>query len=64
MSENKQAPNSRSYVSVSIHDLPLHCPMDHESNWNSHPRVYLPIEDEPNGKLICPYCGTLFELQK
>ncbi|NNF97475.1 MAG: zinc-finger domain-containing protein, partial [Halobacteria archaeon] len=22
-------------------DLPLHCPMDNTTLWNSHPRVYL-----------------------
>jgi uncharacterized Zn-finger protein len=28
--------------------------------WNSHPKVYLPIEAE--GVAKCPYCGAEFEL--
>jgi len=30
------------------------------SLWDSHPRVYLPIEAA--GKVKCPYCGTDFVL--
>jgi len=29
--------------------------------WNSHPRVYLPIET--TGEAKCPYCGAVFSLQ-
>ncbi|MBL38781.1 MAG: hypothetical protein CMP07_10285 [Xanthomonadales bacterium] len=29
--------------------------------WNSHPRVYLPIEK--TGRALCPYCGAQFELE-
>jgi uncharacterized Zn-finger protein len=28
--------------------------------WNSHPRVYLPVEEERSCK--CPYCGAQFVL--
>jgi len=42
-------------------DLPLHCPMPNMSLWNSHPRVYLPIED--NGEATCPYCGAVYVLK-
>ena len=28
--------------------------------WNSHPKVYLPIED--TGEAKCPYCGASYEL--
>ncbi|MBM37933.1 MAG: hypothetical protein CMO97_02555 [Woeseia sp.] len=28
--------------------------------WNSHPKIYLPIE--ATGKAKCPYCGALYEL--
>ena len=42
-------------------DLPLHCPLPEMSLWNSHPRVYLPIEE--SGKAKCPYCGTEFTLK-
>ena len=42
-------------------DLPLHCPMPNMSLWNSHPRVYLPIED--SGEATCPYCGAVYVLK-
>lgn len=42
-------------------DLPLSCPMPDQQLWNSHPRVYLPIE--ATGKAMCPYCGARYELQ-
>lgn len=29
--------------------------------WNSHPKVYLPIEDQ-GGKAMCPYCSADFVL--
>jgi len=28
--------------------------------WNSHPKVYLPIE--ATGRAKCPYCGASYEL--
>jgi uncharacterized Zn-finger protein len=28
-----------------------------------HPRVYLPIEDEPNHEATCPYCGARYRLK-
>ena len=28
-----------------VEDLPLSCPMPEQKLWNSHPRVYLPIEE-------------------
>jgi uncharacterized Zn-finger protein len=34
--------------------------MDSMSLWNSHPRVYLPIED--GGIAKCPYCGADYVL--
>jgi len=42
-------------------DLPLHCPMPNMSLWNSHPRVFLPIED--SGEATCPYCGAVYILK-
>jgi hypothetical protein len=30
--------------------------------WNSHPRVYLPIEE--TGWAKCPYCAAEFTLQR
>ncbi|HEX9875081.1 MAG TPA: zinc-finger domain-containing protein [Gammaproteobacteria bacterium] len=40
--------------------LPLHCPLPGSYLWNSHPKVYLPIEQ--TGEAKCPYCGANYEL--
>ncbi len=48
--------NAQNRYEVTRADLPLHCPLDSMTLWNSHPRVYLPIED--SGKAKCPYCGA------
>lgn len=53
--------NAKNLYEVSQADLPLHCPMDGMTLWNSHPRVYLPIEE--TGKAKCPYCGADFLLK-
>ena len=45
-------------MSVSEGMLPLHCPQPGTTLWNSHPRVFIPVED--NGHARCPYCGTEF----
>ena len=37
-------PNAQNRYEVTAADLPLSCPMPSMSLWNSHPRVYLPIE--------------------
>lgn len=42
-------------------DLPLSCPMPSMALWNSHPRVYLPIEK--TGQERCPYCGAIYILK-
>ncbi|MDX1347260.1 MAG: zinc-finger domain-containing protein [Thiomicrorhabdus chilensis] len=52
--------NSKSYYEVTYADLPLHCPTPDMSVWNSHPRVFLPIEE--TGKAKCPYCGAEYVL--
>lgn len=53
-------PNAQNCYKVTRADLPLHCPMDSMSLWNSHPRVYLPIE--ATGKARCPYCSADYVL--
>ena len=55
-------PNARNHYEVTGSDLPLHCPLDGMSLWNSHPRVFLPIEE--TGKAKCPYCGAEYELRQ
>ena len=49
---------------VTRKDLPLSCPLPGDEVWNMHPRVYLPIDEEPSGELTCPYCGARYRLQK
>lgn len=61
-SQGLQTPNAQHRYEVGQGDLPLHCPLDSMSLWNSHPKVYLPIED--TGKAVCPYCGSEFVLKK
>jgi uncharacterized Zn-finger protein len=56
-----QANASRVYE-VEESDLPLSCPMPQMTLWNSHPRVYLPIEETGSAK--CPYCGAEFTLRR
>lgn len=41
-------------------DLPLSCPMPNQKLWNSHPRVYLPIDE--TGEEMCPYCSACYRL--
>lgn len=54
-------PNDKPEQNISKKDLPLHCPLPEISLWNSHPKVYLPIEETGNAQ--CPYCGTKFTLK-
>ena len=60
--KGEKTPNDRSTYEIRRGDLPLHCPLPEMSLWNSHPRVYLPIEN--TGKAKCPYCGTDFVLKE
>jgi len=32
------------------------------SRWNSHPRVFLPVEE--TGEARCPYCGAMYVLKR
>ncbi len=54
-------PNSQNSYQVTRTDLPLSCPMPGMYLWNSHPKVYLPIEK--TGEAKCPYCGADYVLQ-
>ncbi len=60
MSKQQQANTQQQYI-VSEDDLPLSCPMDSMRVWDSHPKVYLPIEK--TGKVVCPYCDAMFVLE-
>ena len=52
--------NAESRYEVTRADLPLSCPMPDMAVWNSHPKVYLPVEE--TGEAKCPYCGAEFRL--
>ena len=58
---NQQSNNKAREIEVTTNDLPLHCPMPSMILWNSHPRVFLPIE--ATGEALCPYCGTPYTLK-
>ena len=62
VSHGDHTPNDQAACEVTEKDLPLHCPLPSMSLWNSHPRVYLPIEKTGTAK--CPYCGTEFTLRR
>lgn len=53
-------PNAENRYEVTRSDLPLSCPMPGMSLWNSHPKVYMPIER--TGEAKCPYCGAVYLL--
>ena len=54
-------PNAENRYQITDADLPLSCPMPGMHLWNSHPKVYLPIE--PGGSVKCPYCGAEYTLK-
>jgi len=54
-------PNSKTAIQLKKTDLPVHCPSESSSLWNSHPQVYIPVA-ENGGEAKCPYCGTLYKL--
>jgi len=58
--ERTLTPNAENRYEVRRGDLPVSCPLPSMSLWNSHPRVFLPVEDA--GRAKCPYCGAEFVL--
>ncbi len=52
--------NAALLYEVTRDQLPVSCPMPDMSLWDSHPRVFLPLEEEPAA--TCPYCGAEFVL--
>jgi len=53
--------NTERRYEVQRSELPLCCPTPAMALWNSHPRVYLPVE--ATGEATCPYCGAHFVLK-
>lgn len=60
-SEKQRPANTERMYQVQRSDLPLSCPTPEMALWNSHPRVYLPIEK--TGRARCPYCGAEYVLE-
>ena len=60
MEETLKQANAQRQVQVTAEQLPLHCPLPDAYLWNSHPKVYLPIE--ATGTAVCPYCGSRYIL--
>jgi uncharacterized Zn-finger protein len=61
-SEKLIQPNAQHQYEVTLADLPLSCPMSGMHLWNSHPRVFLPIEQA--GWAKCPYCSAEYLLRR
>ena len=59
--QNNTIHNKQRRMEITMEDLPLHCPTPSMRLWDSHPRVFLPIEN--TGEALCPYCGTLYTLK-
>jgi uncharacterized Zn-finger protein len=57
---NLETASTKREYEVRQEDLPLSCPMPDQKLWNSHPRVYLPIEE--TGTATCPYCSSSYRL--
>jgi len=53
-------PKPQAVIEVTKDELPMHCPAPDADLWNSHPRVFIPLEDTPEAS--CSYCGTLYKL--
>ncbi len=53
--------NAENRYEVTRADLPLSCPMPGMSLWNSHPRVFMAVEER--GEARCMYCGALYVLK-
>jgi uncharacterized Zn-finger protein len=60
--EKAITPNAQNKYDVTRADLPLSCPMPGMQAWNSHPKVFLPIEK--TGWAKCPYCSAEYTLAK
>ena len=58
--EDLKPANAEQSYRVTRDELPLHCPLPDMYLWNSHPKVFLPIE--VTGIAKCPYCGTSYSL--
>jgi uncharacterized Zn-finger protein len=56
-----EMPNVGQVYYVTWHDLPLSGPTPQMRVRDSHPRIYLPIQE--SGHEQCPYCGAIYILR-
>ena len=54
-------PNAANRYEITVDDLPLSSPMPGMYQWNSNPKVYLPIHE--TGEEGCPYCSAVYVLK-
>ena len=52
--------SKQTVVEVTKDELPMHCPAPGSALWDSHPRVFIPMEDATEA--ACSYCGTVYKL--
>ena len=52
--------NAQNKYGVRLSDLPLSCPMPGMYLWNSHPKVFIPVQQ--TGEAKCPYCGAHYHM--
>lgn len=60
MTEPQRKASTAKQYTVTQQDLPLSCPMPDMELWDSHPKIYMPIEEK--GQCTCPYCGAEYVL--
>ena len=53
-------PKQQAVIEVTKDQLPMHCPAPGSALWDSHPRVFIPLDDTPEAS--CSYCGTVYKL--
>ncbi|HSH84089.1 MAG TPA: zinc-finger domain-containing protein [Guyparkeria sp.] len=56
-----KTPNAENLIEVTQADLPVYCPREGEALWNSHPRVYIPLEQKGD-QTRCIYCSAVYRL--
>ena len=60
MSDQNKQRQAEESVEMKKSQLPAYCPTEEMGLFNSHPRVYIPLEEKKEAN--CPYCGTHFKL--
>ena len=56
-----RATDAQAAVELDAKDLPAFCPNPKMPIWSGHPRVFIDVTHEGEGR--CPYCGTTYRLK-